>query len=85
MPYLIVETRFEPPVTDDELRTFGLSLRPCMEMRGVRKLRTWLAEDRTFCLCEFEAADQESLRDAYRSAGIRWSRMFRGTLWEGEP
>jgi hypothetical protein len=82
MPYLIVESEYDPPVSDDALVNMSESLRPCIDMRGIRKLRSWIAEDRRRVICEFHAADTESVRQAYRSAEVAFARVWRATLVE---
>jgi len=82
MPYLIVESSYEIPV-DDQMLASGMSaLRPCLQVRGIRRLRSWLSEDRRRGLCEYEAADTQSLREAYAEADIRCQCIWVGSLFE---
>src|SRR3990172_8024967 len=85
MPYLIVEYRFDPPLTDEGLRTAFGALAPCLEVRGIRRLRSWLAEDRRNMLCEFQAADAQTVREAYQSAHVPYARVWSGQLFEFGP
>jgi len=86
MRYFIVEYDFDPPVTEPMLASAFESLKPCLEVRGVRRLRSWFAEDMTRGFCEYEAADTQSLRDAYRQANIGFKRIWTGKLFEfGAP
>jgi hypothetical protein len=82
MPYLIVEYDHDPPLTDDALLEASLALAPCLEIRGITRLRSWLSQDRRRGVCEFRAADAESLREAYRSAAVGYARIWSGTLFE---
>jgi hypothetical protein len=82
MPYLIVEYNFDPPMTDERLATESQALSPCLEMRGIRRLRSWLSHDRRRGFCEFRAADAESLREAYRSAKVGYANVWPATLFE---
>ena len=84
MPYLIVEYRYDPPLTDEQLNRESAALAPCLEVRNVRRLRTYLAADRTRGFCEFEAADAESVREAFRSAQIKFKRVWIADLY-GPP
>jgi len=86
MHYFIVEYDFDPPMTDAMLAAGFEALKPCLEVRGVRRLRSWFAEDMTRGFCEYEAADTQSLRDAYHQAGMSFKRVWTGKLFEfGQP
>ena len=82
MPYLLVEYRFDPPVTDEQLTTATIALGDCLKVRGITKLRSWVANDRKRGVCEYRAADAESVRDAYRAAGVTCSAIWSATLFE---
>lgn len=82
MPYLVCEYEYEPPLTDEAMSTAFNALKPCLEIRGIRRLRSWLSEDRRRGICEYEAADAQSLREAYRSASVPFVRMWSGKLFE---
>jgi hypothetical protein len=84
MPYVIVEYNFEPALTDDQLSMDSASLKPCIEARSIRRLRTYLAPDRRRGFCEFEAPDAESVREAFHTAGIKFARVWRADLY-GPP
>jgi uncharacterized protein DUF4242 len=84
MPYLLVEYQHDPPITDAEMAAAGGALAPCLEARGVRRLRTWKSQDRTWGVCEYEAADAESVREAYRVAQVKFLRV-RGADLFGPP
>ena len=86
MPYFIVEYEYDPPVTDQAMGTAFEALEPCLEVRGVRRLRSWLSDDMTRGFCEYEAADTQSLRDAYRQASVGYARVWSARLFEfGAP
>lgn len=82
MPYFVVEYEFDPPLTDEQLIHAAGALAPCLEVRGITRLRSWVANDRRRSLCEFRAADAESLRDAYRSAAVGYKLIWTATLFE---
>jgi hypothetical protein len=82
MPYLIVESEYDPPVSDKELMSMSEALMPCLDVRGIRRLRSWVAEDRRRVVCEFHAADTESVRHAYHTAQVAFVRVWRATLLE---
>ena len=82
MPYLIVEYEYDPPITDERLISAAEALGPCLEVRGITKLRSWVSNDRRRSICEYRAADAESLREAYRVAAIGYARIWSATLME---
>jgi len=75
MPYLLVEYDHEPPITMEALTSGGQRLEPCLAARGIRKLRSWVSTDRRWGICEYEAADAESVREAYRAADVKFLRV----------
>jgi hypothetical protein len=86
MPNFVVEYVFDPPVTDQLMGAAFEALKPCLEVRGVRRLRSWLADDHKRAICEYEAADTQSLRDAYLAANVGYARIWAGKLFEfGAP
>ena len=76
MPYIIVEHRYEKPLTDDELDVSGDRLSPCLEARGAEWVATYVAEDRLRSICVFTAADAESVRVAHRFADVKFERVW---------
>jgi hypothetical protein len=73
-------------MTDEAMGTAFNALKPCLEVRGIRRLRSWVSEDRKRGICEYEAADTQSLRDAYRAASVTFARIWSGKLFEfGAP
>jgi hypothetical protein len=84
MAYVITEYVFDPPLTEAQLNQDSAALNPCLDMRGVRRLRTFLATDRRRGFCEFEAADAETVREAFRTAGVKFERAWSADLF-GKP
>jgi hypothetical protein len=84
MPYMLVEYDHDPPLTDEKHDAASARLDPCLQVRGIRWIRSWLSADRRRGICEFEAADAESLREAYRSASVKFSRVWGAELF-GPP
>jgi hypothetical protein len=82
MPHLVCEYDFDPPLGDEDYRSAFNALKPCLDVRGIRRLRSWLSEDRKRGICEYEAADMQSLRDAYRAASVPFARIWSGKLFE---
>jgi len=76
MSHLIVEQTFETPLTDDEHGRLGKRLGGCLEAHGATWVRSYLSTDRTRMLCEFEAPDAEAVRQSFRSAGVKFDRVW---------
>jgi len=85
MPYLIVEYRFDPPLSDESLRGAFDALKPCLEIRNIRRLRSWLAEDRRRMICEYHAPDAQTVREAYQAAKVPYVSVWPGQLFEFGP
>jgi hypothetical protein len=85
MPHFLVDYSFDPPLTEPALKGAFDALKPCLESRNIRRLRSWLADDRTRMVCEYEAADTQSVRDAYRSANVPYVRVWSAQLFEFGP
>jgi hypothetical protein len=76
MPHIIVEYKFDLPLTDEEFDAMARKLDPCLEARSARWVQSFLAQDRTRRICIFEAADAESVREAYRTAKVGFERAW---------
>ena len=46
---------------------------------GVTWVHSYVSADRRRRLCVFHAADAETVREAYRSAGVAFDRIWNGT------
>jgi hypothetical protein len=84
MANVIVERTFTTPLTDEEHSRGGKKLDSCLKMRNARWLRSYLSTDRLRMVCEFEAADAESVRDAHRSAGSPFERVWTAEVYKSD-
>jgi uncharacterized protein DUF4242 len=82
MPFVIVEYDYDPPVTDEQLQRISTAFAPCAAVRRIRKLRSIISADRRRGYCEFEAADVETVREAFRSAGIAFRSAWAAELYD---
>jgi hypothetical protein len=73
---MIVETVYDPPATEEELDAKASKLEPCLEGRGVRWVRSYMSVDRKRRVCVFEAPDADAVRASYRSAGVKFERVW---------
>ena len=70
MARIIVEHRFDPPMTEEQQSAWAQRLDACLDVRNGAWRRSAIAKDRRRMTCEFEAPDAESVREAMRSAGM---------------
>jgi len=84
MPGVVVEQVFDPPLTDEEHGRIGKRIDTCAEMRGARWMRSYLSADRKRLVCEFDAPDAQSVRDAYRAAGVAFDRVWGAEVYKRE-
>lgn len=76
MAHVIVEQAFTEPLTDERYAVFSKKLDPCIEVRHGMWRRSALALDKKRLICEFEAPDAESVREAFRMAGLPYERIY---------
>lgn len=82
MARIVVETSYDPPLTDELWDALNEKAMPCLEAREVRWLRSLMSEDRHRTVCELEAVDAETVREAYRRAGVPFDRIWTADLLE---
>lgn len=80
MSLVIVETAADQPITPDVLKAADERVLPCLEERNVTWRYSLLSTDRYRMICTFDAPDAESVRQAYRKGGGRFSCIWSGTL-----
>lgn len=76
MPRIIVERTFEPPLTQEDLDAVEARMAPCLEIYGVRWIRSSWSEDRRRMICEYDAPDAESVRAVQHEAQARFDRVW---------
>jgi hypothetical protein len=81
MARVIVEQVFSEPFTDERYAAFSQRLDPCMKVRDGLWRRSSLSIDRLRLICEFEAPDAERVREALRSAGIAFERVWTANVF----
>ena len=81
MAILVLEQTFDKPMTADDLRDAAKRLDQCLVAHGARWMRSYLSKDRKRMICEFEAPDAQSIRDAFRSAGAPFEKVWSGDLF----
>jgi hypothetical protein len=84
MARVIAEQIFEHPVAEDALTDFTKRLAPCLDLRDGTWTRSYVSSDRRRMVCEFEAPDADSVREALRSAGIPFDRVWTAQMFDHE-
>src|SRR5262245_44530172 len=82
MARIVMEQIFEKPMSDEELSTYAKRLDPCLDIRNGTWARSYLAADRKRMVCEFEAPDAESVREALRSADVPFDRVWAANVFD---
>ena len=76
MSVIIVQEVFEPPVDVTKENPYAGKLSPCLPVEGVTWLASYVANDGTRCVCVYDAPDAESVRRAYRKAGVPFENAW---------
>lgn len=76
--FLIVEYTFNPPATDADFKSAEAKLGPCLAERHCEWIHSYVSADRRRRFCVFQAADAETLRQAYRTAGVAFEKIWNG-------
>ena len=79
-PLTVVLVEYEPP-PEARLEEMARRIDRCLALRGARWMRSYLTPDGQRALCEFEAPDVESVREAFRSAGQPFDRAWLASTW----
>jgi hypothetical protein len=80
----MVEQAFTEPFTDEKYAAFAQKIDPCLEIRNGAWRRSSLAMDRLRMVCEFEAPDADSVREAFRVAGLPFERVWTANVYAVE-
>jgi hypothetical protein len=82
MSRIIVERSFETPQSDADMAKVADRERPCLDVYGVQWKRSLLGADRMRMVCEYEAADAETVRKVQREAQARFDRIWAAEVIE---
>ncbi len=89
MTPVVLERRFEPPMTADDFTAMALESASCLTVYRVEWRESLLAEDGSRLLCRFEAPDAESVRmiarDPRAQTKVAWSGTVHDTGREDVP
>lgn len=73
---VIVECAHEPVSTAELLRASLAQLKPCLVVRDVKPLASYLASGGSRAVHVFEAESPENVRNAFRSVGMAFERAW---------
>lgn len=76
MADVILERRFDPPLTDESHAELSARLSPCLDRNGVHWIRSHLSLDRKQLICLFRAPDAGAVRSALRQARLEHERVW---------
>jgi hypothetical protein len=82
MSRIVVERNFESPQSDQDLQLVADRERPCLAAYNAQWKRSLISTDRKRMVCEYEAADAETLRRVQREAGAQFDRVWAGEVIE---
>ncbi|MEH6648860.1 MAG: nickel-binding protein [Motiliproteus sp.] len=75
-PNILVERRFEQPVSLQSIQDIEDSSAWCLETHQVKFVRTYFSRQRTRMICLYRAADAEAVRLAQRQAKLPLERVW---------
>jgi Nickel responsive protein SCO4226-like len=79
---IVVERSFDTPQSDADMKRVADRERPCLAAYQATWRRSLLSADRKRMVCEYEAADAETMRRIQREAGARFDRVWIGEIIE---
>jgi hypothetical protein len=82
MPRIIVERNFDPPLAQDDLDAVSQRIGNCLDLYRVRWIRSHFSTDRRRMVCEYEAADAQSVRDVQNAAQAQFDRVWSADVLE---
>ena len=82
MPRIVVERNFELPQSDADMKAVADLERPCLAAFNATWRRSLISIDRKRMVCEYEAADAETMRRIQHEAGAQFDRLWVGEVIE---
>ena len=82
MSRIIVERNFDTPQSDADMAAVADRERPCLGIYNVQWKRSLLSTDRRHMVCEYEAADAETVRKVQREAQAMFDRIWTADVVE---
>jgi hypothetical protein len=82
MPHIIVERSFDEPFTEEDFDAVSERMSGCLGLYRVRWIRSHVSADRRRMVCEYEAADAQSVRDLQHAAQASFERVWAAVVIE---
>jgi hypothetical protein len=82
LPRIVVERSFDTPQSDADMKLVADRERPCLAAYQATWKRSLVSADRKRMVCEYEAADAETMRRIEREAGAEFDRIWVGDVIE---
>ena len=82
MSVIIVERSFDHPPSDADLQAIAARQAKCLDIYGVVWKKSVVSADRKRMVCEYAAADTESVRKVQREAQAPYEHIWAGTVIE---
>lgn len=79
---IVVERSFDTPQSDADMKLVADRERPCLAAYQATWKRSMLSIDRKRMVCEYEAADAETMRRIEHEAGAQFDRIWVGEVIE---
>jgi hypothetical protein len=79
---IVVERSFDTPQSDADMKLVADRERPCLAAYQASWKRSLLSVDRKRMVCEYEAADAETMRRIQREAGAEFDKVWVGEVIE---
>jgi hypothetical protein len=79
---IVVERSFDTPQTDADMKLVADRERPCLAAYQASWKRSVISADRKRMVCEYEAADAETMRRIQREAGAEFDKVWVGEVIE---
>ena len=79
---IVVERSFDAPHTEADMMLVKQRMAPCLAAYQVSWKRTVVSHDRKRIVCEYEAADTETVRRIQHEAGAQFDRIWVGEVIE---
>jgi len=81
MPIFMCERTFAKALSEEEFAAGGKALAPCIAERDVRWVASHFSADGLRSVCVYEAADAERVREANRTAGMPFDKVWPARLY----
>ena len=82
MSRIVVERSFDRAQSDADMKLVADRERPCLAAYQATWKRSLVSSDRKHMVCEYEAADAETMRRVEREAGAQFDRIWVGEVIE---